>query len=294
MPTCVESRVATLEATQNADGGWGYFPGKQSQLEPTAYAMLALQEQPGCRAALDRGWRLLRSWQLPDGGWGAGAALPQAHWATSLVVTLYCAAGICDGSFQRAVEWLVASTGAETRLVTRVAHWLDPSTVEFDPGLGGWPWQPGTSSWIEPTAHALMALRRAARWAETPGLASRVAMGERMLLERRCRDGGWNYGNRRVLGADLPSYPETTALALMALDGHAAVRWGMALEQIERQWRETHSPLARAWLAACLLQYRGQRPEPPDPGVAVKPAREPADLLVTAIEAIAWNRILAA
>lgn len=181
------------------------------------------------------------------------------------------------------------SRGAETRALARVAHWLDPRTIEFDASLSGWPWQPGTSSWVEPTAHALMALSRVRRHATTAGVAERISMGKSMLLERRCRDGGWNYGNRRVLGADLPSQPETTALALMALDGHASIPWGEALDQVERLGRETSSALARAWLGACLLQYRGERPEwaktgQPDDG----------DILVDAVDSISWNRIMAA
>jgi hypothetical protein len=109
-----------------------------------------------------------------------------------------------------------------------------------------------------------------------------------MLLERRCRDGGWNYGNRRVLGEDLPSYPETTALALMALDGHAAIEWGTELDRMERQWRATRSPLARAWLSSCLLLYRGERPEPEGADTGVAP-----DTLIAAVEAIPWNQIAA-
>src|SRR5712692_4194630 len=255
MQKCVESRFAMLEATQNNDGGWGYFPGKQSWLEPTAYTLLALAGGERGRRAFDRGWRLLRSWQAPGGGWRAGAAVDQVHWATSLAVTLHSVAGVYDEAFRRGMEWLIASTGAESRLVSRVAHWLEPSVVEFDPELSGWPWQTGASSWIEPTAHALMALRRAARRVEDAVLSVRIDTGERMLLERRCRDGGWNSGNRRVPGADLPSYPETTALALMALDGQPSVKWGAALDRVQQLWSETSSPLARAWLAACLLLY---------------------------------------
>jgi hypothetical protein len=172
-------------------------------------------------------------------------------------------------------------------VLSRLAHWLRPQTVAFDPALGGWPWEAGTSSWIEPTAHALMALGRAAGHVEHGGLRDRMDVGKRMLLERRCRDGGWNYGNRRVLGADLPSYPETTALALMALDGHASVKWGDALNQVEREWRKSASPLARAWLGACLLQYRGDRPVSTD-------QCDTNDILVAAVEAIPWNRIMTA
>ena len=87
----------------------------------------------------------------------------------------------------------------------------------------------------------------------------------------------------------MPSHPETTALALMALDGHAAVRWGEMLDRVARLWRETASPLARAWLGACLMQYRGERPRASEPD-----ACQSNDILALAVEEIPWNRILAA
>jgi hypothetical protein len=287
MSTCVPSRLARIEAAQNADGGWGYFPGKESWLEPTVYALLALREE--ARAAFEKGWRLVGSWEAGAGGWRACGRVAEPHWATSLVVTLYGAMGIHDAALERGTRWLLASRGAETRAVARLAQWLSPRTVEFDATLSGWPWQTGTSSWVEPTAHALMALGRVKGCVGTVGIEERIGMGKRMLLDRRCHDGGWNYGNRRVLGADLPSQPETTALALMALDGDASIRWGEALDHVERLGRESASPLARAWLGACLLQYRGVRPawgtaEPPDRG----------DILVDAVESISWNRLMAA
>ena len=287
MAPCAQSRLAALAAAQNADGGWGYFPGKESWLEPTAYALLALAEEAESRAAVEKGSRLLHSWELASGGWKGCARVAEAHWATSLVITLHSTMGIYEGSTQRGVDWLLSTRGAETRTVARLAHWLSPRTVEFDPALTGWPWEAGTSSWVEPTAHALMALRSVAARGEHAGLKGRVASAQAMLLERRCRDGGWNYGNRRVLGADLPSQPETTALALMALDGHPEIRWGEMLDRVARLWRDTASPLARAWLAACLLQYRGERPQPAEAGPA-------GDILVAAVEAIPWNRIMAA
>jgi len=289
MATCAPWRVARIEAAQNADGGWGYFPGKESWLEPTVYALLALSEESRARAAFERGWRLVRDWEAAEGGWRACARVAEPHWATSLVVTLYRAMGIDDAPLGRGVRWLVESRGAETRALARVAHWLNPRTIEFDAALTGWPWQTGTSSWVEPTAHALMALGRVKGRVEASGIEGRVGMGKRMLLERRCRDGGWNYGNRRVLGADLPSQPETTALALMALDGDASIRWAETLDRVERLGRESASPLERAWLGACLLQYRGERPQWPDAGL---PDR--GDILVDAVESISWNRIMAA
>src|SRR2546423_1157271 len=88
---------------------------------------------------------------------------------------------------------------------------------------GGWGFFPGKQSWLEPTAHALVALKKVAKARVNVVVQNRIAMGEKMILERRCSDGGWNYGNRKVLGTDLPSYPETTALALLGLSGNPAL-----------------------------------------------------------------------
>ena len=45
----------------------------------------------------------------------------------------------------------------------------------------------------------------------------RIQEAERLLLDRVCEDGGWNYGNRKVRGTALTSMMPTTALAAMAL-----------------------------------------------------------------------------
>jgi hypothetical protein len=182
------------------------------------------------------------------------------------------------------VEWLIRATGSENALISRVAHVLRPSVVEFNPALTGWGWRDGTSSWIEPTAHAILALKRAAPHYKSEELTRRLLAGERMLLDRRCADGGWNYGNRKVLGVNLPSFPETTALALLALDASPAIDWATAIGVVERHWRETPSRLAHAWLSACLLRYRGRLPEGFDH------EQPPADdILLTATEALAWK-----
>src|SRR5207249_819591 len=60
-------RLEFLRTTQNPDGGWGFFPGKQSWLEPTAYALMALHGDASSAQHFERGWKLVRSWQLPDG-----------------------------------------------------------------------------------------------------------------------------------------------------------------------------------------------------------------------------------
>lgn len=279
------ARLDFLESAQNPDGAWGYAPGRQSWLEPTCYALLALHGRNG--PAFASGWERMRAAQLPSGAWPAAPGMREGHWVTALAVTLHATAGVFDEAFSGGVAWLLATTGGERGIWVRAAHFLRPSLVEFDPRYSGWPWQPGTSSWVEPTAHTLTALHSAAGHSHDPRLAGRIAMGERMLLDRRCRDGGWNYGNRRVLGVDLPSYPESTALALLALAGNRALDGPAAAALAERQWQGTRSRLARAWLALCLRRF-GAAPD----ALSVLAAGE-MDVMATALEALGASEVRA-
>lgn len=102
-----------------------------------------------------------------------------------------------------------------------------------------------------------------------------------MMLDRRSPDGGWNYGNRRVLRTDLPSYPETTAVALLGLQGSLLMedRNG-AVAAAEKHLLETKSRLAKAWLTISLRNYGRD--------VALSAAETPPDdLMVAALEALA-------
>lgn len=272
-----------LRSAQNADGGWGFFPGKQSWLEPTAYAVLALEASGDASGAAQRGWELMRSWQLADGSWPACAAVREPHWTTALCVTLHCRRGVYDDAFRRGVDWLLGVSGIENGLAFRLAHFLRPSVVELDPSFEAWPWRPGNSSWIEPTAHTLVALKQAAPHAGGDRLRERVRMGEKMILDRRCSDGGWNYGNRKVLGTELPSYPETTALALIGLGGRSDLAGAIALAQTHL--RTTRSALAQAWLRVALA---GQ-------GAAASEDRplSASDVTIHALEAMAARGVVA-
>ena len=100
-----------------------------------------------------------------------------------------------DGSYLKGVAYLLKTSGRESEL------WRS-GLARFgliDPGrnlnLKGWPWKDGTSSWVEPTAHTLIALKKAHGLLPAPELAERVHSGEALLLDVRCKDGGWNYGS---------------------------------------------------------------------------------------------------
>ena len=282
MPTDLrQTRLARLRATQNPDGGWGYFPGKQSRLEPTCYALLAMHGDRASSDAWMRGWSLIRNWQRDDGGFQPAADIQLSSWATALVVTLHCVHGAYDARFQKGVAWLLGSKGVEGGWLERAIGVVWRAPVEYDRRYKGWPWSTETSSWVEPTAHSVLALKKAAGQVSDPALRARVSEGERMMLDRRSPDGGWNYGNRRVLRTDLPSYPETTAVALLGLQGSLLMEdTKAAVATAEKHWTETRSRLAKAWLTISLRNYGRD--------VALDGVEGPDDdLMVTALEALA-------
>lgn len=271
-------RVAALIATQNADGGWGYFAGKRSWLEPTAYSLLALHDQMD-QPAWQRGWNLVRSWQLPDGSWRPNENVAESHWSTALAVTLHCARRQFDESFQRGVSWLLDQKGEEGSNFSRFLGLFVENNIGHDRKFAGWPWLPGTSSWIEPTSHALVALKCAAPHISSGELRRRVTLAEGMILRRRCVDGGWNYGSRAALGIDLPSYPETTALALLGLQSCGEADLSRDLIRARELWQQASARLGRAWLAISLRNFGVDLPEDDRPV-------SPKDNLATALEAL--------
>ncbi|HEX6893754.1 MAG TPA: prenyltransferase/squalene oxidase repeat-containing protein [Bryobacteraceae bacterium] len=276
----LESRLDFLRAAQNQDGGWGYFPGKQSWLEPTAYAMLALEGTPGSAGALDRAWHLLQSWQLPDGSVRPAGDIAGGTWVTALFVLLGCVRGVPQASVGRAVEALLQVVGAEHNLAMRAFSYFNLLKTKLDVSHEGWPWRKGNAAWIEPTALTLVALKKAARQYGSAQLNGRVREGEALVLSRRCSDGGWNSGNPNVLNYDLPSYPESTGLALLGLQGRTASELAGPLQVARRFRLETKSSLAKAWLAIAL-RCHGE-----NPGPAPDDARASSDLMLAALETL--------
>ena len=188
-----------LKAGRNADGGWGYYAGKASRLEPTCWALLALPDaDPSVLAGWPVGDGLLR--ERKDG---------EVNFAFhALALTVLAARGV---SHYAGVEALAGALEHSKGIA------LEPSTINRQNNqLQGWSWIPGTFSWVEPTAWALLALRR--RQAAGKGVeAARLTEAETLLVDRCCARGGWNYGNANMLGKDLRPYVPTTAIALLAL-----------------------------------------------------------------------------
>jgi len=235
------ARLRHLSSHRNADGGWGHYPGKASWLEPTVYSLFAL----GTEA---KGLDALKSWQRPDGAFRPAAAIDETHWSTSLALLALQAGGERGPAAAAALQWMLSVEGNEGGWLRSVVRAIRGAEADQDEELHGWPWRTGNSSWIEPSSYALMAAKRAGL-----GGHARVRMAEAMILDRRCTDGGWNYGNKRVYRVTMPSYGETTAIALLGLQGHAEA--GRSVGRALEHWKSQPVGLARAWLAIALRVY---------------------------------------
>jgi hypothetical protein len=228
---------------RNADGGWGYYARKESRLEPTCWALLALgrDAQP---------FNVLREWPAPGGlllEHRGGASNFAFHGVALLVL--------------RALD--VQHTAGNRALLSAVqgvkGTALDPNPVmRQDNTLQAWPWIADTFSWVEPTAWCLLALKK---WSRAEGSAidrARVDVAERLLVDRCCAGGGWNYGNSNVNGQQLKAFVPTTAVALLAMQDRAAY---LAVEQsrryLERQAVAERSGVALSLALLSLAAYGG-------------------------------------
>ena len=236
MDALIRARVF-LQQSRNADGSLGHLPGQAGHLEPTLLATASRS------IAAPLPWLAGQPW-----GWGK-LLLP------AVLATEGDAAALVDDTLAQ----LLALEGE------RIAE--DPAgRVGFDPSLAAWPWVQGTASWVEPTAYALISLKRSG-WASHP----RVTEGETLLRDRQCVDGGWNYGNPEVLHASLESYLPPTGWATMALPNgpevaRALVRLDAAIEQ-----RSTST------LSLAILARRAHGQAPSDAVVEALVARQRAD-----------------
>lgn len=250
-----------LRKTQRDDGGWSARPGGPSDTESTSLSLLALSFGDDGRLAdpAGRAKEWLRTRQRPDGSWPHSDQVPLSHWMTSLAVLALGRSQEDGPRVESGVRWLLQQEGRGHSWLTRLMFRFFPERkpVELDWDLTGWPWLPDTFSWVEPTSYALIALKSL-----RPGLSrrarARIEEAERMIFDRTCEEGGWNYGNSLVLGEQLWPYPDTTAVGLIALqDVPRNERIDRSLAALRRMLAENDSVLVQS-LGVLALQLYGE------------------------------------
>jgi hypothetical protein len=248
--------IRILAGKQNRDGGWPYVHGS-SWTEPTAYAVLA-SLAAGETEPAKRGLQWILSTERPDGGWPPQACVNQSTWVTALVALLP-PEQLGASAHDRAIAWLLETTGRESTLTYRLREWLLGNPRPPEQEFPGWPWVPDTAAWVGPTSLAVLALDKEYRRRPLPAIRERIDSGQRFLLTRMCRDGGWNHGAVRALGYEFRPYPETTGMALAALRGVRSPETERGLAVARRFLGECHSADALNWLRLGLMAH-GQMP----------------------------------
>ena len=241
---------------QNPDGGWPHVRGK-SATEPTAYAVLALLSA-GANDPAGRGAAWLRSVARADGGWPPQAGVDESTWVTALVA-LVPPERLGVRQYERAIRWLLATTGKESTPVHRLRQWLLGNRTPAELDRSGWPWTPGTAAWVAPTAVAVLALEKAALHGDSPAIRKRIAEGREFLLSRACPEGGWNHGSVPDLSDHPKPYPEMTGLALAALRGVNGPEVQRGLAAARDFLKDCRSGEALNWLRLGLMAH-GQLP----------------------------------
>ena len=192
---------ARLEAARNDDGGFGPRPGLPSEPEPTALATLALDDDAG------RAW--LASHQRGDGSLAlviGDQVNPPADSVNDSATSLAALALPAGAGREAALDHILANPAIKLDAVNDV--------VPMDPAYRGWSWTPFTFGWIEPTSRNLLALQIL-----RPTATAEINDALGLLADRSCVGGGWNYGNREVWEKELEPYAQTTAIALIGLQG---------------------------------------------------------------------------
>jgi hypothetical protein len=218
-------------------------------IEETALGALAL------RSAGAKPDALLRA-QQPSGAWSAfpGAGPPNAfHTALALLALKVFPAPAIKASADRAFSWLSDLQGYENHWLWKWKFRFFDRQVRFDPTKSGWPWIPGTISWVAPTALAVLAFRA---WRRE---SSRLSTAAEMLTDRACLHGGWNAGNSVVFGVGLDPHPDFTVMALLALRGLRSVDQTVitsALDYLLARLSASTSTYSLAWGVMALSAYR--------------------------------------
>jgi uncharacterized protein (DUF362 family) len=247
------SSLELLASQAHADGGWGYTPGQAAHLEPTCLGILALAQDAGrFQPLIDKGEAFLETCAATDGSYRPARGREEAIWHTALVLFVQTALDLPAPQIRRTASALLNLRGKQ------------PSTDEakeihdIDIMLVGWPWAENNFSWVEPTAWACLALRKAGHNGHP-----RVEEGLRLLLDRAHADGGINYGNRRILGKFTEPMPGPTALMLLALQGHGThPRVAAAVAYLREQALSINDLELLCWAKLALDAHRDQ------PGVA--------------------------
>ena len=240
--------LGSLRRTARSDGGFPERAGGVFSPAATAWAALALARDPGGKDLALRAAERLALAQQADGRVAVSDDHADAVWPTPLALLAWLVTGSSPEHQDRAERFLLGVSGVGDPT-------SDRAIVGHDTTIRGWPWTLGTHSWVEPTALAVLALRRADLAAHP-----RVQDGVRLLLNRQLSRGGWNYGNTTVYGTELAPQIDATGVALAVLAGVTpAESVAKSIALLESALPDVRTPQSLAWGILGLSAW-GRRP----------------------------------
>jgi Prenyltransferase and squalene oxidase repeat len=250
-----------LRSAQNVDGGWGFHPDSESRVESSCWALLALTsaKQASDVDPVERALRFLLGAQLHDGSWPATPEEKTGCWVTSLAcLALMHGKKDSASAIAAGLQWICSDWPRDSTAWRRFISKLIPAREDTPINLShrGWSWTPGTSSWVEPTSFALLALQQAPANLRPASADRRQQLGEAMLYGRMCPGGGWNCGNPRVYGVAGEPLVVPTSLALLALREHSQLAENAAsLQWVEQSIPRIRTAASLALAKICLNAY---------------------------------------
>ena len=256
--------LSLLERLQNPDGGWGFHSNEPSRAEPSCWAIAALFNSENSIASESHGkaTNFLRATQLADGSWPASSQMTTGSWITSLACSVLRGDAKSANNVKAGLKWLCEDFPRDSSPLQRFLQRLrsKSNVVSHDDSYRGWGWTPRTSSWVEPTSFALMALREAGPQHLPKNAAQRHALAISLLYDRMCPGGGWNCGNPRVYGVGGDALVLPTCWALVALsDAQEKPGRPLSLSWLQNNFANIQSPGSLA-LARMTLQHYGIEP----------------------------------
>ena len=258
-----------LRDAQNSDGGWGFHTAENSRVEPTCWALkgLTLLASPASSDgdAIRRGFNFLIAAQLADGSWPSTPQEKTGCWVTSLACWVLADAFDGEKKYSKAIasglRWVCDDWPRDSNWWQRMLRRLSFAEQQFrhNDSARGWGWTPGTSSWVEPTAFALLALE-SQKGPEHPSAQRRRKLGELLLYDRMCPGGGWNCGNPEVYGVAGEPLVIPTTWALLALRKYPERRENIqSLTWLEENFEKIQGPGSYAMAQICLAAYGRER-----------------------------------
>ncbi len=287
---CAADCLALLAALQNSDGGWGFRKGGESRVEPTCWAYWALsstQSMAMDSPALHNARQFLFRNQAKDGFWTATPEMKTGNWVTSLACAVLAQGGDAQAAISAGLAWLCNDYPLDSSLLVRLIDKLRGGSKvdEMSNAYRGWGWTPRTSSWVEPTAFAILALQECPPSVLPDSAARRQESAIALLYDRMCPGGGWNCGNPSVYGVAGQPLVLPTAWALLAL--HASPehpRRKLSLDWLRADVPNIESASSLAAATICLELY----------GEAVPVAKlslhecSPEEIAADGTHALAW------